>query len=198
MSRATLGRGTLSTEQMIALHGFFAEGSAAGEAALAEQSGCETEVEVVEVRCVRLDEIGLQGLRACDDLAAAVMARLDGALAGSTALVLEPEDALLWARTANPSDPLDAFVALGRALLKGIASTLGEVLRATTTLGDARLVESTEPGLLASTHAPGDTLVVSARLRISVRDEAVAAVVHLLVEPKHFSRLLSSLSAAIH
>jgi hypothetical protein len=193
-----MGRGSLSTEQMIALHGFFAEGAAAGESGLAEQSGCETEVEVVEVRCVRLDEIGLHGLRACDDLAAAVMGRLDGALSGSTALVLEPEEAYCWARTATPADPLVAFVGLGRALLEGVASALGEVLRAKTTLQDARLVETTEPALLASTHAPADTLVVSARLRISVRDEALAAVVHLLVVPKHFARLLSSLSAAIH
>jgi len=193
-----MNRGSYSTEQMIALHGFFAEGAAAGAAVLAEQSGCETEVEVVEVRCLALDEFGERGLRVCDELAAAVMGRLEGGLRGSIGLALEPEEALGWARTAGTGDLLDAFVGLSRGVLEGVAQTLAEVLRTKTTFADARLVETTEPCLLAGTHAPSDTLVVSAHLRIEVRDESLSSVVHLLVEPKHFARLLSALSAAVH
>lgn len=183
---------------MIALHGFFAEAAAAGESALADQSGCTTEVEVVEVRCVALQEFGERGLRASDDLVAAVMGRLEGGLPGSLGLLLEPEEALAWARVGGAPDPLETFVALGRVVLEGVAATLSDGLRMATAFHDARLVETSEPCLLAATHAPSDTLVVSARLRIEVRDEAVSAVAHLLVEPKHFARLLSALAAAIH
>ncbi len=193
-----MSRGPHSTEQMIALHGFFAEGAAVGEAALADQSGCTTEVEVVEVRCGSLEEFGERGLRACDDLVAAVMGRLEGGLPGSLGLALEPEEALAWARVGGAPDPLESFVSLGRVLLEGVAASLSEVLRVETSLHDARLVETSEPCLLAETHAPSDTLVVSARLRILARDESVCAVAHLLVEPKHFARLLSSLAPAIH
>ena len=193
-----MSRGQFSTEQMIALHGFFAEAAATGESALADQSGCTTEVEVVEVRCGDLQEFGERGLRACDDLVAAVMGRLEGGLPGSLGLALEPEDALVWARVGGAPDPLESFVALGRLLLEGVAGALSEVLRGTTSFHDACLVETSEPCLLAATHAPSDTLVISARLRIDVRDEAVSAVAHLLVEPKYFARLLSALAAAIH
>ena len=175
-----MSRGQFSTEQMIALHGFFAEAAATGESA------------VVEVRCGDLQEFGERGLRACDDLVAAVMGRLEGGLPGSLGLALEPEDALAWARIGAGPDLLESFVALGRMLLEGVAAALSEVLRGTTSFQDA------EPCLLAATHAPSDTLVVSARLRIDVRDEAVSAVAHLLVEPKYFARLLSALAAAIH
>ncbi len=193
-----MNRGSFSTEQMIALHGFFAEGAAVGETLLAEHSGCATEVEVVEVRCRPLDEFGERGLRAGDDLVAAVMGRIEGSLTGSLCLALEPEDALVWARTASAADPLEGFLALGRGLLEGMATAIGEVLRSAATLQEPRLREDSEPCLLAGTHAPADTLVASARLRIEVRDETLGAAVHLLLEPKAFGRLLASLSAPIH
>lgn len=193
-----MDRGSYSTEQMIALHGLLAEGAALGEAGLSELSGCETSVEVAEVRCGPLEEFGVRGLRLGDDLAAAVTGRVEGGVTGSLALVLDPEDALVWLRTAGSADPLEAFVALGRVALEGIAAALAEVMRTRIAFSGARLVEATEPGLLAGTHAPSDTIVVSARLRIAVRDESLAAAAHLLIEPKHFARLLTALSAALH
>jgi len=193
-----MNRGSYSTEQMIALHAFFAEGAAAGEAVLADQSGCTTEVEVVEVRCGVLDEFGERGLRVGDDLVAAVVGRLEGGLAGSLVLALEPEEALAWARMGDPADPLEAFQSLGRALLEGVASALSEALRGQVALTAAGLIEASEPCLLAGTHAPADTLVVSARLRITARDETLPAAVHALLEPKSFARVLAALSAPIH
>lgn len=193
-----MNRGSYSTEQMIALHAFFAEGAAAGEALLADQSGCTTEVEVVEVRCGVLDEFGERGLRVGDDLVAAVVGRLEGGLAGSLVLALEPEEALAWARMGDPADPLEAFQSLGRGLLEGVASALSEALRGQVALEAAGLIEASEPCLLAGTHAPADTLVVSARLRITARDETLPAAVHALLEPKSFARVLAALSAPIH
>lgn len=193
-----MNRGSYSTEQMIALHGFFAEGAAVGESLLAELSGCATEIEVAEVRCAVLDEFGDRGLRAGDDLVASVMGRIEGGLAGSLCLALEPEDALVWSTTGDRTDPLAAFLAFGRGMLEGVATALRETLRDSVALVDAKLREDSEPCLLAGTHAPADTLVLSARLRIEVRDEILAGVVHLLLEPKSFGRLLASLSAPIH
>lgn len=188
----------ISTEQMIALHGFLAEAAGVGEAALAEISGSETEVDVEEIRCTALADFGERGLWLSEDLVAGVMGRLEGVMPGSLNVVLEPEDALLWARLGTDGDPLESFVALGRALLAGIATELGAVLEGEVRLAGAALVEEPELAMLVKTHAPSDTLVFSARLRIDVRDEVITAVSHLLVEPKYLARLMSALSAAVH
>lgn len=193
-----MSRGPYSTEQMIALHAFFAEAAAAGEAALADLSGGETGVDVLEVRAGALEQFGERGMRVGDDLVAAVIGRLEGGVPGSASLALEPEEALAWARNGGDGDPIAAFIALGRAVLEGMARAIGEVTRMQTGFHDARLAEQTEPCLLASTHAPSDTLVLSARMRIETRGEAFSAVAHLLAEPKHVGRLFSSLSAPIH
>lgn len=192
-----MSRGPYSTEQMIALHAFFAEAAAAGEAALAELSGGETGIDVLEVRAGVLEQFGERGMRVGDDLVAAVIGRIEGGLPGSAGLALEPEEALAWARSGD-GDPIASFVALGRALLEGLAQAIGEVTRIETGFHDPRLAEQTEPCLLAATHAPSDTLVLSARMRIESRGEAHLAVAHLLAEPKHVGRLVSALSAAIH
>lgn len=188
----------LSTEQMITLHGFFAEAAAVGESTITERSGCETEVELNEIRCSPLACFGEEGLRLSEDLVAGVMGRMEGAIPGSFALVLEPEEALLWARSVTGVDPLESFVRLGQELLGGITAALAELLGTPATLRDARLVELPELAMLIRTHAPLDTLVFSLRLRILWRDEIVSAHAHALFEPKHLARLLSALSAAAH
>jgi len=193
-----MSRGPYSTEQMIALHAFFAEAAAAGEAALADLSGSETGVDVLEVRAGVLEEFGERGMRVGEDLVAAVMGRLEGGLPGSTGLALEPEEALAWARIGGEGDPIEAFVALGRAVLEGLAQAISEATRTRTRFHDGRLAEQTEPCLLAATHAPSDTRVLSARMRIETRGEAFSAVAHLLAEPKQIGRLLASLSAPVH
>jgi len=188
----------ISTEQLIALHSFFAEAAAIGEASLAEISGCETEIDVLEIRCTSLGDFGEQGMRLSEDLVAGVIGRLEGVLPGSLNVVLEPEDALLWAQIGNDGDPLDAFVSLGRVLLEGIAVALSEILQAESQFRGATLVEESELTMLVKTHAPSDTLVFSTRLQIDVRDEVVSAISHLLIEPKYLAQLLFALSAAVH
>jgi hypothetical protein len=188
----------ISTEQLIALHSFFAEAVAVSEARLAEISGCETEIEVLEIRCTSLGSFGEQGMRLSEDLVAGVIGRLEGVLPGSLNVVLEPEEALLWAQIGNDTDPLDTFVSLGRVLLEGIAVALAEILQAESQFQGAKLVEESELAMLVGTHAPSDTLVFSTRLHIDVRDEVVSAMSHLLIEPKYLGQLLSALSAAVH
>lgn len=188
----------ISTEQMIALHGFFAEAAAVGEASLGEITGCETEVLVQEVRTTALSDFGERGLCLSDDLVAGVMGRLEGVMPGSLNLALEPEDALLWARLGGGDDPLETFVALGQTLLEGVATALGEILAGEADFEGACLVEEPELAMLVKTHAPSDTLVFSTRMRIDVRDEVVTAVSHMLIEPKYLAQLLTALSAASH
>jgi hypothetical protein len=183
---------------MIALHGFFAEAVALGEASLAEISGCETEIHVLEIRCSSLGEFGDQGLRLSEDLVAGVMGRLDGPMPGTLNLSVEPEDALVWTRIGGGGDPLEIFVSLGRALLGGVATAIGEVLEAESQFVGGTLVEEPELAVLVQTHAPSDTVVFSAQLRIEIRDEIVSAITHLLIEPKYLAQLLSGLSAAVH
>ena len=188
----------ISTEQMIALHSFLAEAAAVGEDSLAEITGCETEVEVQEIRATALSEFGESGLCLSDDLIAGVMGRLEGAMPGSLNLVLEPEEALLWARLGSDGDPLKTFVSLGEALLGGVATAIGGVLGKEASFAGASLVEESELAMLVKTHAPSDTVVFSARMRIDARDEVFTAFSHLLIEPKYLAQLLSALSAAVH
>lgn len=75
---------------------------------------------------------------------------------------------------------------------------LSEVLSAESVFSGAALVEEPELAMLVKTHAPSDTLVMSTRVRIEVRDEVVSAVTHLLIGPKYLAGLLSALSAAVH
>ncbi len=188
----------ISMEQMIALHGFFAEAAAVGEVRLADISGCETEIEVLEVRCSSLANFNETGMWLTEDLVAGVMGRIDGAIPGSLNVVMEPEEALLWARLAGSEDPIETVVGLGYELLSGITVGFSEVLGSPCEFRDARLVEESELAMLVGTHAPSDTLVFSTRLRIDVRDEALTAHSHLLVEPKYLTHLMSALSAAVH
>jgi len=188
----------ISTEQMIALHGLFAEAAAAGEAALAELSGCETEIEVQEIRCTALSEFGERGMCLSQDLVAGVMGRLEGSMPGSLNLVLEPEEALTWSRMGGAEDLLETFVEIGRRLLGGMTVALSEILSGDASFEGAALVEESELAMLVKTHAPSDTLVFSTRMRIDVRDEIFTAVSHMLIEPKYLAQLLSALSAAIH
>lgn len=188
----------ISMEQMIALHGFFAEAAALGEGKLADISGCETEIEVLEVRCSSLGDFGETGIRLTEDIVAGVMGRIDGAIHGSLNVVMEPEEALIWARLAGSEDPIETVVRLGCELLSGITAAFSQALQSPCEFRDARLVEESELAMLVGTHAPSDTLVFSTRLRIDVRDEVLTAHSHLLVEPKCLPRLMSALSAAVH
>lgn len=188
----------ISTEQMIALHGFFADAARVSESALAEMSGCETEIDVHEIRCTALGEFGDRGMQISDDLVAGVMGRLEGAMPGSLSLVLDPDEALLWARLGDDSDAIRGFVSYAQVLLEGIAVAMTEILERETTFEGAALVEEPELAMLIQTHAPSDTLVFSCRVRLDVRDEAFEAMTHLMIEPKYLSPLLSGLSAAVH
>ena len=198
MARLEMTPLMISTEQMIALHGFFAEAAAVGEASLGEITGCETEVEVQEIRATALADFGDRGLCLSDDMIAGVMGRLKGVMPGTANLVLEPEEALLWARLGGGEDPLAMYVTLGKTLLEGVATFLAEVLEGEVAFDGARLVEQSELAMLVATHAPSDTIVFSTRMRIVARDEIFDAVSHLLVEPKYLAQLLSALSAASH
>ena len=198
MARLEMTPLMISTEQMIALHGFFAEAAAVGEASLGEITGCETEVEVQEVRATALGDFGDRGLCLSDDMIAGVMGRLKGVMPGTANLVLEPEEALLWARLGGGEAPRAMYVTLGKTLLEGVATFLAEVLEGEVALDGARLVEQSELAMLVATHAPSDTIVFSTRMRIVARDESFDAVSHLLVEPKYLAQLLSALSAASH
>lgn len=188
----------ISTEQLIALHGFFAEAAAVGEASLAEISGCETEIEVLEVRATSLGDFGEHGLRLSEDLVAGVIGRLDGAMPGSLNVVFEPEDALVWAQMGDSDRPLETFVSMGTEFLEGLTVALAEILQSECSFRDAELCEDSELAMFVKTHAPSDTLVFSLRLRILLRDEAVSAVSHLLIEPKYLAQLFSALSTAVH
>ena len=150
----------ISTEQMIALHTFFAEAAAVGEARLGEISGSDTEVDVEEIRATPLGEFGDRGLCLSEDLVAGVMGRLAGVIPGSMSLVLEPEDALLWSRLGTDGDPLETFVALGSALLEGTVQAIGELLEGDAVLEGAALVDHVK-SKLAAYKAPKRVIEVS-------------------------------------
>ncbi|MCZ6783318.1 MAG: hypothetical protein O7G30_08415 [Proteobacteria bacterium] len=131
----------------------------------------------------------------CDgDLCAGVMMRLDGTLSGTALLSMDPEHALAWisARPNGPgAEPLAAYLELGRTLLATCLGALADGFGCTTEPGTARLEEETVVGIVLATHAPSDTVVLSARLEVPIAGQRLPAHVTVLLEPKLLESLLS-------
>jgi hypothetical protein len=158
--------------------------------------GDGVEVGVDEVRTTALADFSDRGLLLSNDLVAGVLGRLEGVLPGTMVLVLEPEDALAWARPVAPSDPVEGFVTLGSAWQSGVAEALGALLGGPSAFVAGGLAEDGEPAMLVQTHAPSDTVVFSSRLSIELPGRTLAGCSHWLVEPKYFTRVLMALSSA--
>jgi len=160
----------------------------ASERLLREQ-GPESEVEVMDLRCTALGSLSPEELCGDGDRVAAVSCALRGGLGGTAVFAMEPEDALAWVLSSGSgSDPLASFVASGECILRQLAESTGET-EPRPELAAGALREESLMEILVGTHAPSDTLVLSAQLEVRTETLCLPAAFHLLVAPKQFSQL---------
>ena len=119
---------------------------------------------VLEIWGCPLSECPRGTLLGDGDLVAGVVSGTSGALRGSAILGMEPELALVWLADAPTADPLAAFVQRGEALLRAVVEALARRLGVEASTGPGALQEEPLLALVLGTHAPSDTLVLSAVL----------------------------------
>lgn len=112
-----------------------------------------------------------QGAVAFDaDLVAGALARIDGPLCATALLAMAPEDALGWVRGDWGRDraggEIERFLALAGEVLRDCTAALAQAEGAVAAL-DATLAEDPVVAILLATHAPSDTLVLSAELLVA-------------------------------
>ncbi len=136
---------------------------------------------VPEIAVCALADLAESGLLPGDDMTASVAGALDGAVA---LLSFEPDDAqglLAAAASAGASDPLARFTRLGTSIIETLAPA---VLGTPIELVGPRLVEDSVAAALLQTHAPADTVLLSARLVVADEVRARGGVFYLLMDAK--------------
>jgi hypothetical protein len=101
-------------------------------------------------------------------------------------LVMAPGDAMESARGLTPeAGPVEGYVDLGGQILEPVVEAAAKELGRAHEIGAPRLVEDTVGGCLLCTHAPSDTLLVSARILILDDDEGSwVSHLYLLLDSK--------------
>ncbi len=119
------------------------------------------------------------------DLAAGVVRRFGGTVGGTALLALDPEDALAWVQASPGSEaPLERFLGLASAMVEGAISGWANAIGTEVDFGEPGLREDSVVGMLLATHAPSDTLILSARIELSPAGGDRVAHLYLMVEPK--------------
>ncbi len=160
----------------------------------------DTRVRVEQVRVERLGICQLAdfpagALFADDDCSAAVLARFDGSFCATALLALDPADALRWVRAHEAAtSPLETYRHLANQLLCALVEGMAVGFSCEAQPGPVTFEERSLVAILLGTHAPSDTLVLSARLEIDTPDALVPAHLYLLFDPKRLMAMLESLS----
>ena len=179
----------------VRLRGWLGEGLVSASRLLSEAHGTDAAIHVVDARCYPLSEFGEMGLHGdLDDVVAGTLVSCRGDLSGAAIFVMEPEQALAFARAADPdADAIDVFLDLGRYVLSGAFTAASDVIGLPTQIGEPSLIEYTMAGCLLATHAPPDTVVVGAKLLVEVDGVDHDAFCHLLLDAKIVSVMLRTL-----
>ncbi|MBW2272608.1 MAG: hypothetical protein JRG96_05015 [Deltaproteobacteria bacterium] len=155
-------------------------------------SSADLRLEVRELRCRAMADFSPDSLCGGGDVAAGVVLRFDGGLRGTALFAMEPEAALGLARGGGPDrEPIAFFTELGGTVLSELLLGTTEGLDRDSEMGPPQLEESSLMAIMASTHAPSDTLILTMRADLVARDrERDAFDVHLMLEPKLLHGLL--------
>jgi len=141
-------------------------------------------VEVEGVLACPLADFSEAAVGGTGDTIAGASLRFEGPVAGTALLAMDPEDAVAWMRAGDGVVSVERFLALAQRLVAElVAAALS--FDAPVVVAGASLQESTLGGAVVGTHAPSDTLVLAATLRLGVDDGVDRpAVAILLVDPK--------------
>jgi hypothetical protein len=158
---------------------------------LAEAATLESlcEIEVADLSCRPLGELSSENLYGEGDRVAGVSCGLHGSLSGTAVFAMEPEDAFAWMLSScRGEDPLESFVASGERIIREFVHSTGPT-EPSPELAAGSLREESLMEILVGTHAPSDTLVLSARLVLRTTQLRHPGSFHLLVAPKEFGHL---------
>jgi hypothetical protein len=188
----------ISTRQSLAIQCWIADGVIQAAEELSDRYADGTRIDLRELGCCALAELGETEPRPPDDdLVAGVLLAFEGPLAGVALLAMEPEDALWWARGgAGDVDPVATYVELAGCVLGHVVDSVGASLGLASELGRPRLEENSLVGCLARTHAPSDTVVLSSRLRLEAGGRHCEAWLYLLMAPKRLASLAGAMGVA--
>jgi hypothetical protein len=155
-------------------------------------SSGDLRLHVCELRCRALADFSPENLCGDGDIVAGVVLRFDGGLRGTALFAMEPEAAFVLARShGQDREPISLFTELGEAVLSQILLGTTEDLDRGTELGAARLEERSLMAIMAATHAPSDTLILTLRVDLIADEETRYAFdVHLMLESKLVERLV--------
>ena len=146
-------------------------------------------VEVLDVQGCALGEVDERSLCGDGDRVAGVACNLRGAMFGTALFAMEPEDAFAWVLSSGTGgDPLASYVSGVSEILEALTTATARTL-GVTSLGEAVLREESLMEILIGTHAPSDTLLLSARLKIHAEGMSLPAGFYLLVSPKYQGQL---------
>lgn len=154
---------------------------------------------VAELTWTSIANLGNQRLCGDGDVVAGVVTRFVGRTSGTAIAALEPSEALTLVRHLAPdAEPLEAFVALGRALGAELAAAVATVSGDGPDVGAGELDERPLASIVLGTHAPSDTAVLCARFAVVADEdsEAVSVFAYLLVDPKLGVGLAESVATA--
>ncbi|MGH0036769.1 MAG: hypothetical protein ACQGVK_17225 [Myxococcota bacterium] len=164
----------LTTAQLEAIRAQLESGARAG-----------AEVLVPEAALCLLADFPNGALVGHGDITAGVVVRFQGAFGGTAVFALDPEDALAWMRPASARDDLiPAYLDRVAGLVASAVNAWGESMGVAFAFGEPVLHEDSVVGILLGTHAPSDTLILSARLAIDADGAPRPAHLYLMVDPK--------------
>lgn len=190
-------------EESARLRGWLGDGLVSASRQLSDHHDTEIRLLVVDARAFPLGDFGELGLHGDEqDLVAGALTACRGDLSGAALMHMDPADALAWARRLAPErDAIEVFVGAGEVVLGAALRAAGDALGIPTEVGPSQLVEDSLGGCLLATHAPPDTVLIGAKLRIETGaedgdDEAChEAFCHLLLDAKLVSAMLRTLLA---
>jgi hypothetical protein len=90
-------------------------------------------------------------------------------------------------------NPLDIFRTMGGALLRGMLGSVGGADGSPVEFGDPTLEETSLVATVLGTHAPPDTMVVSAEVGFASAERAFPAYLYLLLDDKALHSALGHL-----
>jgi hypothetical protein len=160
--------------------------SASSTAAALERSGTfPWDLSISRAAFCGLSDFPAQSVFCDQGTMASVIVSHHGKLVGTSLISLEPRHAFELIRSLGAEgDPLDIFRTLGASLLRGMLGSLGAAEDSQVEFGNPALKEASLVATVLGTHAPPDTMVVSAEVGFVSAKRAFPAYLYLLLDAK--------------
>jgi hypothetical protein len=185
-----------SSARLRALRDALREAASSTAEELSRSGSFPWDLRVSRVALCQLGEFPEQAIFCDEEMMASVLLSHRGKLPGTSAISLEPRHALeLAGSRGSEGKPLDVFRETGARVLRGILGWFGGAREARVELGDPSVEERSLVATILGTHAPPDTMVISAEASFVSGERAFPAYLYLLVDGKVFHSRFGCLDA---